>query len=226
MDLKSLWKKYNNTSKFNLNDIPKNIQEKGIIEEYSKDSIIVTKGDYPEYILFISSGIVIGSKEFENGNKYRYFQLDKTNGSIGLLEILAKKEEYVSTITALTNVKILKVPSNLILEVVMEDKILLRKCLDLLASDLYSTSENEGKFYYLKGIDRIRYYLIKKFENNNRDILILEEKYQELASEIGMSLRTIGRSLKELRDKNEIISNRKSIIVTKEQYIKLKEKFF
>lgn len=226
MDLKSLWKKYNNTSKFNLDDIPKNIQEKGIIEEYSKDNIIVTKGDYPEYILFIYSGIVIGSKEFENGNKYRYFQLDKTNGSIGLLEILAKKEEYVSTITALTNVKVLKIPSNLILEIVMEDKILLRKCLDLLASDLYNTSENEGKFYYLKGIDRLRYYLMKKFESHNKNVLILEEKYQELASEIGMSLRTVGRSLKELKDKNEIISNRKGIILTKEQYIKLKEKFF
>lgn len=226
MNLELLWRKYSSTSKFNLNDIPKNIQAKGVIEEYSKDSIIVTKGDYPKYILFICSGVVIGSKEFENGNKYRYFQLDKSNGSIGLLEILAKKGEYVSTITALTKVKVLKIPSNLILELVMENKNLLRKCVDLLANDLYNTSENEGRFYYLKGIDRVRHYLVKKFEESKCDILILEEKYHELASEIGMSLRTVGRSLKELREKNEICSDKRGIILTKEQYRKLKDRFF
>lgn len=223
-ELEKIWEEYSKKSVFNLRDIPIEIQKIGIVEEYSKDSIIVEKGEYPNYIYFICSGVVIGNKEFENGNKYNYFQLDKSNGSIGLLEILAQKKEYVSTITSKTKVKVLKIPSYIIYKLIMEDKELLQKCVYLLSIDLYKTSGNEGKLYYLDGINRIRKYFVEQFlKYENTQAIIIDDRYHEIASEIGMSTRTVGRNLKKLKENGEIYSERRKIIINKEQFLKLKE---
>ena len=46
----------------------------------------------------------MGLRDYEDGSDYSYFQVDKTNGNIGLLEIMSRREQYIATITCLTKV--------------------------------------------------------------------------------------------------------------------------
>ena len=104
----------------------------------------------------------------------------------------------------------------------MEDKSLLRRSMSLLAEDLYQRSGKEGILYYFQGIDRVGYYLTSYYEEHREDAengkLIVRAEYQDIASSIGVSVRTVGRNLQKLKESGEIGSSKKKIIVSDIQY--------
>lgn len=186
---------------------------------FSACSLIVTRGEMPSYIYFIQSGIVAGVREYENGNEYNYFRLDNANGCIGLLELLAQETRYVASIICMTEVTAACIDAAAVYCAIMQDINLLRRCTALLASDLYQRSGSDGAC----GIDRVRYYLIAYFEENSKhgDSVIVREEYQDIASHIGMSVRTVGRNIQKLRQSGEILSKNRHILMTREQYLKI-----
>lgn len=226
MRLIDLWKSYEVYGDFNIYSLPDELIKKGTQVEYKSNSILVSRGEFPDSIYFIQEGIVAGIREYINGNTYNYFQLDDKNGSIGLLEILAKQEKYIATIISVTNVKALKIDSAIVYQAIMEDTDLLRKCTNLLSNDLYQRSGNDGVLYYLPGIDRIRYFLIAYYEShqdmaNEKGQITVDAEYQVIANGIGMSIRTVGRNLQKLKISEEIRSSKKKILLGRKEYEKL-----
>ena len=124
---------------------------------------------FPQEVFFILEGTAAGIREYADGNEYSYFQLDKSNGSIGLLELFARKDRYVATIVSLTKMKLMKINSEVVYGAIMEDVSLLRRCTVLLADDLYQRSGNDGILYYFQGIDRVRYYLTSYYEEHKAE---------------------------------------------------------
>lgn len=223
MNLKELWKHYSEDGVFNIEALPEELIAKGTRVEYKPNSVMVSKGEFPANIYFILEGNVAGVREYSNGNVYSYFRLDETNGSIGLLEILAKQEKYIATIVTVTEVKALRIDSAVVYRAIMEDIGFLRKCSNMLSDDLYKRSGNDGVFYYLSGIDRVRYFLTNYYNDhperkNEKGQMIVQAEYQEIANTIGMSIRTVGRNLQKLRETDEIRSERKKIVIGQKQY--------
>lgn len=223
MNLKELWKHYSEDGVFNIEALPEELIAKGTRVEYKPNSVMVSKGEFPANIYFILEGNVAGVREYSNGNVYSYFRLDETNGSIGLLEILAKQEKYIATIVTVTEVKALRIDSAVVYRAIMEDIGFLRKCSNMLSDDLYKRSGNDGVFYYLSGIDRVRYFLTNYYNDhperkNKKGQMIVQAEYQEIANTIGMSIRTVGRNLQRLRETDEIRSERKKIVIGQKQY--------
>lgn len=223
MNLKELWKHYSEDGVFNIEALPEELIAKGTRVEYKPNSVMVSKGEFPANIYFILEGNVAGVREYSNGNVYSYFRLDETNGSIGLLEILAKQEKYIATIVTVTEVKALRIDSAVVYRAIMEDIGFLRKCSNMLSDDLYKRSGNDGVFYYLSGIDRVRYFLTNYYNDhperkNEKGQMIVQAEYQEIANTIGMSIRTVGRNLQRLRETDEIRSERKKIVIGQKQY--------
>lgn len=223
MKLKKSWKKHEHEITFNISNIPERIKNKGIMVEFAPKSLIVSRGQFPKYIYFIYSGTAIGIRDYEDGNEYDYFQIDKENGNIGLLEILARKEQYIASIMCITPVRAIKIESYYIYDLIMSDITLLRRCTVLLANDLYMRSGNDGILYYLKGLNKIKYYLVNYYDKNKKEDenVILYDKYEEIANKTGISVRTVGRNIKQLKDSGQISSNNKKIIITKKQYEKM-----
>lgn len=223
MNLKELWKHYSEDGVFNIEALPEELIAKGTRVEYKPNSVMVSKGEFPANIYFILEGNVAGVREYSNGNVYSYFRLDEKNGSIGLLEILAKQEEYIATIVTVTEVKALRIDSAVVYRAIMEDIGFLRKCSNMLSDDLYKRSGNDGVFYYLSGIDRVRYFLTNYYNDhperkNEKGQMIVQAEYQEIANTIGMSIRTVGRNLQRLRETDEIRLERKKIVIGQKQY--------
>lgn len=101
----------------------------------------------------------------------------------------------------------------------------LRRCTVLLAEDLYNRSGNDGIFYHYKGIDRLRYYFIRYYENNRgqTDSVSINVYYKDIASRLGISVRTVGRSIKQLKQRNELSSTDRKLTMSKQQYAKMKQ---
>lgn len=231
MNLENEWEKYKNSVEFNRNALPEQVLHQGVHEEYEPNSILVSKGECPDHIYFLEEGLVAGIREYANGSTYSYFQLNSENGSIGLLEILARQKEYIATVSTITKVKVLKIDSAIVYRAIMEDVELLRKCTHLLAGDLYKRSGNDGILYYMSGIDRIRFFLISYYEGHKekwdkKGELQIPAEYQEIANGIGMSIRTVGRNLQKLKASGEIKDVPKKIIIGRKQYKKLRENIY
>ncbi|MCB5954577.1 Crp/Fnr family transcriptional regulator [Enterococcus sp. CWB-B31] len=224
--LREKWQHYNQKSTINFSSIEnKGVEQYPVICFEPKETIIM-RGDFPEYVYFILSGIVVGARNYEDGNEYDYFQLEKSNGSVGLLEILAQKEETIATITCLTKVEAVRVPSSVVYEWVMEDIELLQLSAGLLAKDLYDRSGNDGLLYRFEGVNRLRYFLVSYYEekrNSEVKLVEVQETREKIGNKLGMSVRTVGRSLRNLRENHEIISEQRKIYIGVEEYHRLKE---
>lgn len=221
--LTEAWQQYHAETAFNWSVLPGALQQQAETIRFPARSLIVTRGEMPSYIYFIQSGIVAGVREYENGNEYNYFRLDNANGCIGLLELLAQETSYVASIICMTEVIAARIDAAAVYCAIMEDINLLRRCTALLASDLYQRSGSDGALYYFRGIDRVRYYLIAYFEENSKHggSVTVQEEYQNIASHIGMSVRTVGRNIQKLRQSGEILSKNRHILMTREQYLKM-----
>jgi len=220
MNLKSEWVKYENEVTFNLSILPREIVNIGKWITCPPKTIIVTRGEFPEYLYFIKSGTALGTKNYIDGNEYNYFQIDKNNGNIGLLEVFARKDAYVATIMSVTEVVALRIEAAIIYDYIMNNSEMLHRCITLVAEDLYKRSGNDGIFYYLDGLNRLRHYLVNYYDAHKEasSIIVVDAEYDDIAKNIGVSIRTVGRSIHQLKELEEIISQNKKIIITEDKY--------
>ena len=75
--------------------LPEELAVKGKIKKYKPNSIIVSRGDAANGVYFIEEGVVTGLREYTNGNIYNYFELNSTDGIVGLLEIMAGEKNML-----------------------------------------------------------------------------------------------------------------------------------
>ena len=214
--LKNMWEIYGSEKRFNYARIQDRLGENHPTMRFRANEPIVMRGEFPTYIYFICSGVAVGVRDYEDGSEYDYFQLDKTKGSVGLIETLAQKEEIIATITCLTDVEVVRVPSATVYQWIMQDLDLLRLSANLLADDLYHRSGRDGFFYQLHGADRLRYYLVEYYDKHvkSEETLVEVKEFREkIGNKLGMSVRTVGRALKKLRESQEIVSIDRKIYV-------------
>lgn len=223
MELLNAWEHYQDETIFNYSVLPDEIKVLGEEQVLEPKKLIITRGDFPQNIYFILSGTATGIREYADGNEYSYFQLDSTNGSIGLLELLARKRQYIATIISLTKMTVVRMDAATVYMTLLSDISLLRRCTSLLAEDLYQRSGNDGILYYFQGLDRVRFYLVSYYEEHLHESQALEKvvvnaEYQDIARRIGVSVRTVGRNLQALKGTGEITPWKKKIVITKQQY--------
>lgn len=217
MDLRTQWKKYEEQIEFNYLFLPKKIIEKGEKIVFQPKEFIVSRGEFPKYVYFIISGKAMGIRHYSNGSEYSYFQIDSNNGSVGILEVFSRQDACVASIISITEVTALRIESAVIYDYVMQDIEMMRRCLSLIASDLYKRSGNDGIYYYLDGINRVRYYLANYYNTQKElqgETVVVNAEYQDIANSVGISVRTVGRSIQKLRENGEIVGKNKKTILT------------
>ncbi len=226
MGIQENWKKYENEAAFNFSFLPEEIQKKGRELTFQQKQFIVYRGDSIQYIYFIKSGSVLGTRSYADGNEYNYFFVDSENGSIGLLELFARKAEYIASILCMTEVTVIRMDAGIIYDYVMGHAEMLRRCITLIAQDLYQRSANDGRFYYLDGINRVRHYFVDYYNEHLKGKgkkVTVYAAYRDIAANVGISVRTVGRSIRQLKDNGEIQSKDKKVVIDGENYRMLLE---
>lgn len=221
MSIQKKWARYENETIFNFSILPEKIQRYGKEFIFQPKQFIVFRGDYLKYIYFIKFGSALGTRNYVDGNEYNYFVVDSENGNIGLLELFAREAEYIASIMCTTEVAAIRMDAEIIYDFVMENQEMLHRCITLVAQDLYKRSANDGKFYYLDGINRVRHYFVDYYnahvKGNRREITVYAE-YRDIATSVGISIRTVGRSIQKLKENGEIRSKDKKVVIDETGY--------
>ena len=223
MDLRECWNKYKPCEKLTYDNLPEDLKSQGRIVKFPAKSIIMNAGDFPEYVYFIITGTVSGIRKSPDGNEYHYFYLDKYSGSVGCLEVFATKEKSVATIVASSDVVALKLNSAIMYEYAMNNISILLPCYMIIAEHLYERSKNDGRMYRMRGGERIINFLVEYYNLHkaNKSTVVIKLTYQDLSNRLGISVRTVGRCIKQLKEQNLITSHNRSLSITPEQYAQL-----
>ena len=213
----------NKDAKKFIEKIPSNIKLKCKIRIIEKGKIVVLKGNDIENIYVSCQGKMQVRNEFENGFVYSFASINPI-AYIGVMEIMANKQNYSSTLQTSTECIILEIPKRDFIEWITSDQELTLEVLHFVSKSMYEQSLKTGEGLAYPAICILITYLMNVFENEDKDIAILEKTREEIGSILGFSIRTINRNLKILKEENLISVNRKSISITREQFNRLSHK--
>lgn len=213
----------NKDAKKFIEKIPSNIKLKCKIRIIEKGKIVVLKGNDIENIYVSCQGKMQVRNEFENGFVYSFASINPI-AYIGVMEIMANKQNYSSTLQTSTECIILEIPKSDFIEWITSDQELTLEVLHFVSKSMYEQSLKTGEVLAYPAICILITYLMNVFESEDKDIAILEKTREEIGSILGFSIRTINRNLKILKEENLISVNRKSISITKEQFNRLSYK--
>ncbi len=206
-----------------INKIPDYINKVCKIRIVEKGEIVILKENYIDKIFIHCEGEMRVRNEFENGFIYNFANI-KPISYIGVMEVMADKDIYTSTLESATKCVILEIPKDLFIKWINSDHKLALEVLRFVSKSMYEQSLKRGEGLAYPAICILISYLISIFENEDKNEIFIYKTREEIASILGFSVRTINRNLKILKDENLVKVTRKGISITEKQYIDLCKK--
>ncbi|MGL5693531.1 MAG: Crp/Fnr family transcriptional regulator [Peptostreptococcaceae bacterium] len=203
-----------------IDKMPYNIKNNTIMKEIQKGRIVVLKGNEIESVYISCQGKMQVKNEFENGFVYSFANVNPI-AYIGVMEIMANKQTYSSTLQATTDCIILDIPKDDFLDWIKSDQELTLEILRFVSNSMYEQSLKNGEVLAYPAICILISYLINVFESDDKETIFLEKTREEISSLLGFSVRTLNRNLKILKEDNLISVTRKGILITEEQFNQL-----
>lgn len=212
--------------KYNIDDIiqmfPYSLFEDLDLVSIEKGKNIFNKGDGVSRIYIVCTGKFRIINEFIDGTIHNYAYV-YPNDIVGALEVVAGKKYYAATVQAVENASFYVMDSGKFLEAYENNHELTLYVGKMLSNMFYNTS-----YYYGNILKNSPMVSIAMYITNIAGELINADKAGEIsvtrqymADELGLSLRTIYRNIKKLKDKGLISVNNSIITIGKTQYSKL-----
>lgn len=213
----------NQNAKDFIKKIPEYIKPKCNIRKIEKQKLVVLNGNQIDSIYISCQGKMQVRNEFENGFIYSFASIEPI-AYIGIMELMANKKTYSSTLQASTDCIILEIPKEDFIKWLNTDHSLTLDILKFVSNIMYEQSSKTGEVLAYPAICILISYLLNVFESEEGDSVFLEKTREEIGSILGFSIRTINRNLKDLKEENLVSVNRKGITITKDQYLKLSDR--
>ncbi len=209
-----------------LSNMPEEIKNKCIIKKYPSKSIIQRKNDELASFSIICKGEVKVINEFENGNLY-IIEKNKAIDFIGEVTALAGQEKTSVTIEAITDCIVFQLSLADFFKWVKSDNNFLLIIARRVANKLYSSSYTKGVELFYPCIHLMLDLLINSV---NQDIkgkskVRIELTREQISEKLGVTIRTVNRTIKKLKDENLISINKGKIHFDSHQYEQLVRAF-
>lgn len=205
--------------------VPNIVAEEIRYFEVQKDESIITAGKQSEYVYMVLSGDVRGVDYNKTGDGYSF--MDFTDMYIiGDFEVITNAPEYMNTIFASKDCKLLRIPSAHYLNWIKKDENALFLRLSNTLSIMMSERKQDRMFLY-KGCKKkvisyfIRYY--KKHKSPMSEVVTLGITQAGLAEKVGSSLRSVQRAVLSLKNDKLITVENRKISISYQQYLMLVE---
>lgn len=204
--------------------MPSEILNRCSVERFDKDEIIIRKDEEIEEIHLICSGKVKMINEFENGVVYAFGELSPIN-FIGDIEVLAGEDNAAATIRVVDGCTTVSIDRDDFEEWISSDKTLLTMIAKRYAKRMWMQSRKKGEHIVLSGMNRVIMAITTGYKREDDDEypVKVDKKRQELADEVGMSLKTINRSINKLKEDDLISVIKGKIYISGLQYSRLIE---
>ena len=200
-----------------IDSFPSILSDREVVN-ISKGETVFYKGDVTTHAYFISKGSLIIQNLHTNGEAYLISQLNKGSFMCDL-EIISGKRINTTTLTANTDCTLLKFKANTFLEALKTDSKFLFLVSQKMAEKMYQESFRLGDDLYKSGLGKLKLFLIKNFQeaNNKKEITVFKNR-DIISKEIGISVKTVNRSVSQLKKQNKISIQGGKIHLDEQQY--------
>lgn len=217
-------KRYSNQMKQEdvLKNISNRLYENSVPVQIRKGGILIQKGERAEAAYFITSGKLYVQTEFLNGNIYQFSLLEKGT-FVSDIEVLTGTYINAATLVAAEDTTVLKFPLRMFENELKRNIEFLYYVSSGIAVKMYFSSCIRGQNLFKKGIHKVVLYLIHNYETDEMesDLVKIKKDRGVIASEIGISIKTLNRSIEQLKKERFITIDRGKITVSGEQFQKL-----
>mgnify|MGYP002620451180 FL=1 len=193
------------------------------IVEVDADQTFIKAGEECRYIYIVLSGKVTGV-EWPMNEKSYFFKDFGPGDFFGEIECFAGMPKYRISILSSTQCRLLAIPSVYYMEWMHMDVDALYMRTQENMKRLVTQTAEARKYLFMDGKDRLMVHLVRKYEQRQPlpSILELKQTRTRISEEVGISMKTLNRSIKKLEDMQLIQLNKGKIVITKEQYLQMK----
>ena len=202
--------------------MPEELWQRCSIRVYPPGTIIHQKDYKLEYFGHIAKGEHRVINEFQNGNVYM-IEKNEPIDFVGEVTILAGMEKTSVTIETLTETTVAFFSRKDFEDWISKDIHFLRLVAHKVAYKLYRSSYNRGARLFYPPHFILLDYILKAaaaMDIEKKHEIILPKTRQALYEECGITVKTINRTVKKLKDEGLISLRKGKISMTSEQYRK------
>lgn len=200
-----------------LNNIPEEIKAHARVRIIKKGTYVTEKGAEISSVKIFCKGHMQVKNEFANGMVYVFASIEPI-AYIGAMELLADSSIYSAFLQAKTECEVLEIPNEYFLKWIYSDKALMFHVLKFISKSMFDQSWSRGESVIYPSIFLVTKYIVDNYKKCGKDSLCLNKSACEISTFFGVSVRTVQRALKQLKEKGFIDTNRNEIIVNSKQY--------
>lgn len=194
--------------------------------EVDADTTLIKAGDKCSNIYIILSGKVTGIDWPINERAYSFKDFGPGD-FFGEIECFADLANYRISVVTVTRCKVLVIPAPFYMEWIRNDVEALYSRAKVNMRRLITQTTDARRYLFLEAKERLVLYLIRKYEQrqpNDKSVeLNLSQTRNQLAEEIGFSIKTLNRNIKILEEMGFIHMNKGKISITEDSYHEMKE---
>lgn len=202
--------------------MPLGIRKRCLVKNFPPKTVLLKKDDDVKWVYIFCNGTVIVKNEFENGQLYNFTEVDSVD-FIGEVEVLAGETQIACTVETTTNCTLLQLTKEDFMKWIECDHNLSIGIAKSVAKKMYPTSYHNGDIMFYSGIYKVVSFIIKYSDKISyvESRKCIKTSRQEIGDKIGISIRTVNRSIKKLKDKGLISVRHGNIFITEDQYFNL-----
>lgn len=194
--------------------------------EVEADTTLIKAGDKCNNIYIILSGKVTGIDWPINERAYSFKDFG-AGDFFGEIECFADLTNYRISVVTVTNCKVLVIPAPIYMEWIHNDIEALYSRTKVNMRRLITQTTDARRYLFLEAKERLVLYLVRKYEqkvSNDKSVeLNLSQTRNQLAEEIGFSIKTLNRNIKILEEIGFIKVYKGKISITEDSYYKMKD---
>lgn len=202
--------------------MPPEIREELVIIDIPSKKQTARKGEPLYSVDLLIKGKMRVLNEFENGDLYSFAYLAPLS-YIGSYEVVAGRDIYSATTEALEECRLLRLPRDAFYSWFMSDADLARDVAFRLASSSCDQSYKHGELRYYPSAYLMGEYLLRMADSLNGEIRLIPSGRQEMAENLGFSIRTINRCIRDFKENGLIDIERGKVSLSQIQYEQLKK---
>lgn len=193
------------------------------VEELKSGDVFIREGDPADTIFFVGRGTIEATDYRVLGTLYDYMRFDKVY-AFGGMEFIMELDSYMTTLRAVTDCTLVKLPRPQFEKWMYADMQALRYEAKLVCEYLNKEARHNRVLLFLEGADRLALLLVGRYEQYSTDgVLLLRESRQRLANESGLCVKSVNRSIQKFLDEGLISKEGTRIIVDRAQHQALRD---
>lgn len=203
--------------------IPNHIEERCVVKHFESHTIFLRKEEEIQNIYFVCSGIIRVINEFSNGTIYGFAYVEPGDVT-GAMELLSDHKISACSLETLTDCTVISMSVNDFMNWFETDHSFAKAIARMVARKFFPTSYDYGVVFKEEAAKAVALYVFKSVKGTieTQDHILIRVTRQYLSEELGVSIRTVYRALKKLRDLKCLTIENGVICVDRNQFIELR----